>query len=285
MRTNCGLRRLPQENESSPVAFHPIPVSCQSKFRDLNPEVQRYRPDCPMQSYLKDHFPVPMTPPSTPTHKHCKTSAYGSHTNPTSNHRASSQYVSPWRSVARWETDGADLSLTVPYADVRPEKSTPVELLRNSGSLKETVPARRQLSCDLESELQAFYQRAEPFRQRIIGLSKQSKENGRIAAELFPHMFKTPDCNAELFPSPNVASPSTDPSHSHDISANPSWSPLSSFTPLPSPPPRFHARVTFRRTQSGLRYGSSSLLFVKWFRYRRIKCLSSLLIPALTLMV
>ena len=46
----------------------------------------------------------------------------------------------------------------------------------------------------------------------------------------------------------------------------------------------FHARVTFRRTQSGLLCGSSSPLFVKWSHCRHINCLSSPQIPALTLM-
>ena len=168
MRTNCGLWRLTQEDESSPVAFHPISVSRQSKCCDRNSEVQRYGPDHPKRSYLKSRPLVTPTPHSSPTRKHCTISAYGSQANPTSNHRASSQYVSPWRSVARWETNGADLSLTVPHADARPEKSVPVELLRKSDSLDETVPARRQPSYNLESELQAFYQRAEPYRQRIV---------------------------------------------------------------------------------------------------------------------
>ena len=239
MRTNCGLWRLPQENESSPVAFHPISVPCQSKFRDRNSEVQRYGPDHPMQSDLKNHLPVPVTPPSTPTHKHCITSAYGSHANPTSNHLASSQYESQWRSVARWETNGTDLSLTVPHADARPEKSTPVELLRNSVSLDETASARRLLPCDVTRELEAFYRRAEPYRQRIISLSKQSEEYGRIVATMFPHMLEAPDRNAESFPSSNAALPPQNVSHLHDISANPSWSPLSSSESLPPPPPMF----------------------------------------------
>ena len=46
----------------------------------------------------------------------------------------------------------------------------------------------------------------------------------------------------------------------------------------------FLARVTFRRTQSGLLCGSSSPLFVKWFRCPHIKCLSPP-ISALTLVM
>ena len=43
--------------------------------------------------------------------KLCTIKDYGSTANPTSTPSAMSQYMSQWRSVARWETNGADLSL------------------------------------------------------------------------------------------------------------------------------------------------------------------------------
>ena len=128
MRTNCGLWRLPQENESSPVAVHPIPAPRQSKFSDRTLETQRYQPDHPMQSYLENRPLSTPTSHSPPTHNHCKISAYGSHANPTSNHRASSQYVSPWPSVARWETNGAALKWIHKYGNDAESQAAMIQL-------------------------------------------------------------------------------------------------------------------------------------------------------------
>ena len=65
-----------------------------------------------MQSYLENRPLVTSTPPSTPTHNHCTISAYGFSANPTSTR---SPYVPQWRSVARWQTNGADPLPSVRY--------------------------------------------------------------------------------------------------------------------------------------------------------------------------
>ena len=64
----------------------------------------------------KSHPNFPMQPLSChvePTfpHNHCIISDYGSTANPTSHRSALSSYKSQWRSMARWETNGVDLSL------------------------------------------------------------------------------------------------------------------------------------------------------------------------------
>ena len=113
MRSNRGLMRLSQENESSAAAFYPIRVPNQSKFSDRTTETRQYGPDHPMQSYLENFPPSPLVSHTFPTHNHCMTNDYG----PTSTHLASSSNVSQWRSVARRETNGADLTRLIKYGN------------------------------------------------------------------------------------------------------------------------------------------------------------------------
>ena len=230
MRSNCGTWRLPQENESFPVAFHPIPVPRQSKFRDLNAETQQYRPDYPTQSYLENRFPVPTTPPFTPTHKHCIISAYGSQANPTSTHAGSSQYVSPWRSVARWATNGAALKWINRYGNDAEAHAAAIRL--HALQIKE----EGLISPPIESRIKHLYDHF-PMNSSFsatVYLSKMEQEHGQI---VFTQTH--PGRIADPFPSSNVALPSPNLSHSYDISANPQWSPLSSSDSLPPPPPMF----------------------------------------------
>ena len=117
MRSNRGLVRLSQENESSAAAFYPIRVPNQSKFSDRTTETRRYGPDHPTQSYLENYPPFLFVSPTLPTHNHCITSDYGSIANPTSTHLASSSNVSQWRSVARCETNGPDLERIISYGN------------------------------------------------------------------------------------------------------------------------------------------------------------------------
>ena len=209
MRTNCGIWRLPQENESSPVAVHPISAPRQSRFSDRTLETQRYRPDHPMQSYLENRPLTISTPHSFPTHNHCKISAYGSSANPTSNHRASSQYVSPWRSVARWETNGAD-----PLPPVVCEKKdsgidrAAIRLCLHLGCLDEKAVRAMGLSQLLDEELK---------RASTVRAKEMEQEYGQIAVQK-----PCPEINADPLPPSNVALFSQNVSHSHDISANPS---------------------------------------------------------------
>ena len=218
MRTNCGPWRLPQENESSPVAFHPIPVPRQSKFRDRNSEVQRYGPDYPMQSYLKNCSPVITNSYSLLSHEHCITSAYGSQANPTSTHAGSSQYVSPWRSVARWETNGTD-----PLPPVVREKKdygrdrAAIALCRQFGCLDERAVRNMGLGHLLDEE---------PEGSPTTDARGTEMENGQIA---LPQ--PCPETNAESFPPSNAALFLPNDSPSNDISVNPQWSPLSSSSP------------------------------------------------------
>ena len=72
-----------------------------------------YNHDTLKRSNLENVLPSPFVPYSFPTHDHCTISAYEFTGNPTSNHLASSSYVSQWRSVARWETNGADLTSVI----------------------------------------------------------------------------------------------------------------------------------------------------------------------------
>ena len=108
-----GNVRLSQANESSAVAINPICDSRLSKFSEPSQGMRLYNHDTLKQSNLENVLPSPFVPYSFPTHNHCTISAYGSTANPTSNHLASSLYVSQWRSVARWETNGADLASVI----------------------------------------------------------------------------------------------------------------------------------------------------------------------------
>ena len=235
MRTNCGLWRLPQENESSPVAVYPISAPRQSKFRDRNSETQRYLPDRPMQSYLENRPLTTSIPHSPPTHNHCKISAYGSCANPTSNHRASSQYVSPWRSVARWQTNGAALKWILNHGNPAEQQAAMIqlhELTHPPGQLNEKGLINPHLAPDFEHVYDNVSMNG--LFSATAYLSKMEQEYGQIA-----FILRRPGRDAEPFPVSKIASSSSDISHSHDISANPSRSPLSSSDSLPPPPPMF----------------------------------------------
>ena len=228
MGTNCGLWRLPQENESSPVAVHPIPALRQSKFRDLNSNTQPYRPDYPMQSYLENRSPVIMNSHLLSTHEHCITSACGSRVNPTSTHAGSSQYVSPWRSVARWATNGAALKWIEMYGNAAERHAAMLqhyELINPPGQMNEKGLINPDLTSLFERQNDKFPTDVCSF-SAIAYLSKMEQEYGQIA---FVH--KRPGRIAEPFPSPKVAMSSHNLSHSHDISVNPQRSPLSSSSP------------------------------------------------------
>ena len=103
MDSSRGIWKLGQLNEH-------VPVSCNPTFeyfpnRHASPMKGSKDPNFPMQ--LSTCSPKPflsLIPPKLGTIQAC-----GSSANPTSTRSASSQYVSQWRSVARWETNGADL--------------------------------------------------------------------------------------------------------------------------------------------------------------------------------
>ena len=235
MRSNCGTWRLPQENESSPVAFHPIPVPRQSKFRDLNSETQQYRPDYPMQSYLENRSPVITNSHSLFSHEHCITSAYGSHANPTSTPSGMSQYMSQWRSVARWETNGADLLQLYKYGNEAESHLAMIQLRKLShppGQMNE----KGLINPSIPASFEYFYDNTymAPSPALMAYMRKKSKEYGQIAS-----LKPCSDLNVDSFPSSKVALISPNISHSDDISANPSRSPLSPSLSTPSPPPFF----------------------------------------------
>ena len=72
--------------------------------RTMTCSTGKSHPNFPMQ-------PLPCHDEPIFPHNHCIISDYGSTANPTSHRLALSSYKSQWRSVARWETNGADLSL------------------------------------------------------------------------------------------------------------------------------------------------------------------------------
>ena len=146
--------------------------------------------------------------------------------NPTTHHRASSQYVSPWRSVARWETNGADLlpSVVCEERDYGPDRAV-IALLRRLGGLDENAVRNMGLAHLLDEESEC---------SSTVSASEMELEIGQIA---FPN--PCPETNAESFPSSNIGLFPLNDSHSDDISANPSWSPLSPSLSSPPPPPMF----------------------------------------------
>ena len=100
----CGIWKRLHLEEPVPASVRPTfenfpnrPVSQIKGFDDPN------YPQQLLSRALKPDYSHPIPP------KLGKIQAYGSTANPTSNRSASSQYVSQWRSVARWETNGADL--------------------------------------------------------------------------------------------------------------------------------------------------------------------------------
>ena len=235
MRSNCGLVRRSQENESSTAAFYPIRVPRQSKFRDRTSETQRYEPNLPMQSYLENRSPVTTTPHSSQTHNHCIISAYGSHANPTSNRVASSQYVSPWRSVARWETNGAALKWILKHGNEAESHAAMLqlhELTHPTGQMNEKGLIKPHLSPHFEQIYDKYPMEA--FFSATAYLSAMEQEYDQIA-----FVKPCPGSDAEPFPLSKVASFFPNTFISHDISANPSRSPLSSSNSHPSPPPMF----------------------------------------------
>ena len=235
MRTNCGLWRLPQENESSPVAVYPISAPRQSKFRDRNSETQRYGLDHPTQSYLESHPPVTSYPHSLQTHNHCKTSAYGLSANPTPNHRVSSQYVTPWRSVARWATNGAALKWI--HRNGNEAESHAAFLLLHQlsyppGQMNEKGLINPNLASVYEHRYDNF-----PMDHSFSAtayLRKMEQGYGQIA-----FIKPSPDRDAEPFPLSKIASPPPNVPRVNDSPANPSRSPLSSSISPLSPPPMF----------------------------------------------
>ena len=103
MESSRGTWKLSQLDEH-------VPVSCNTTF-----EYSPNQPVSPIKGFEDPNFPLklstcspkpflPFIPP-----KLCTLKAYGSTSNPTSNYLASSSYVSQWRSVVRWKTNGADL--------------------------------------------------------------------------------------------------------------------------------------------------------------------------------
>ena len=215
MRTNCGTWRLSQEDESSAVAVHPIPVPRQSKSRDLNPEIPQYGPDHPTQSYLESRSPVTSNPHSLKTHNHCRTSAYGLSANPTSTHRVSSQYVSSWRSVARWATNGAALKWIDKYGNAAERHAAMIqlhELTHPPGQINEKGLINPDLTSLFECTNDRFPKDYCSF-SAIAYLSKMEQEYGKIA---FVQM--RPGRIAESFPSSKVALSSPNLSHRSTLS-------------------------------------------------------------------
>ena len=188
-----------------------------------------------MQSYLENRSPVTSTHYSPQTHNHCKISAYKSHANPTSTRSVMSQYVSQWRSVARWETNGADLKQLFKYRNEAESHLAMIQLRRLShppGQLNE----KDLINPSIPYEFEHFYDNVPmaPSPALIAYLRKKSKEYGQIAVQK-----PCPGSDAEPFPSSKLASFPLNISHSHDSPADPSRSPLSSSNSLPPPPPMF----------------------------------------------
>ena len=180
MRSVCGPVRLSQEIESSAAAFYPNcdPRSC--KFRDRTMENQRYDYDIPTQSYLENFPPSPLVSPTFQTHNHCITSDYGSTANPTSTHLASSSNVSQWRSVARWETNGADLLPSVQRGENDQDYGrNAYELCRKLGCLDENAVLSMQLPFYRPEHFPSTLK--ESLRSATVSLSQTGMENGQIA--------------------------------------------------------------------------------------------------------
>ena len=226
LSSSRGLRKLLQLDECIPASFHPTfeysfnrPVF---PIKGLNdPDYPQQLPSCS----LKPDFSHPIPP------KLCSIKAYRYSANPTSNHLASWLYVSQWRSVARWETNGADL-----LPSVRCKKND-----QDSG--RNAYELCRKLGCLYEDAVQSmnlsFLREKEPDCPSTVRASRKKQDYGQIAPPK-----PCPKINVESLPPSNVALISPNISHSYDISANPSCSPLSSSFSTPSSPllfPRFRS--------------------------------------------
>ena len=212
-----GLRNLLQLDERVPASIYPtfenLPTRHVLPIKGLND------PNYPQQLHsrsLKPNYSSPI-PPILDIIQAC-----GSSTNTTSHRSASSSHVSQWRSVARWETNGADPlpSVRCEKKDYDPDRAA-YELARQLGCLDERAARYMNLSFMEEKESKCSSTASE---------SEMELGNGQI-----PTSKPCPETDAELFPPSNVALFPLRDSHLYDISANPPRSPLS-FS-LSTPPP------------------------------------------------
>ena len=214
MDSSCGIWKLLQLEEPVPVSvlltFENFPYRPVSQIKGLND------PNYPQQlpsrfSHIDYSCPIPP--------KLDNIQAYSSPS-------ASSQYESQWRSVARWETNGADLlpPVVCEEKDYGPDRVA-IAVLRQLGALDENAVRLMGLAHLLDEEIE---------RSPTVSASETEIENDPIVVSK-PCL----ETNVESFPPSNVALSSPINPHSNDISANPSRLPLSSSLSPPSPPPMF----------------------------------------------
>ena len=167
MDSSRGIWKLLQLDEAVPASVHPT-------FENFS-----YRPVSPIKGLSDPNYPqqlhsrVPEPDYSSPIPpKLGIIRAYGSSANPTSNRSTTSSYVSQWRSVARWETNGADL-----LPPVRCERNDPdldrvaYELCRQLGCLDERTARYMNLS---------YLEEKEPECSSTVSASEMELENGQI---------------------------------------------------------------------------------------------------------
>ena len=137
-----------------------VPVSCNPTF-----EYSPNRPASPMKGFKYPNTPMQLSTCSPKPFlslippKLCAIKAYGTTANPTSPHLASSSYLSPWRSVARWETNGTDLPPSVrDEMDERLRESSrqAYEIARILGCLDEAALAMRRILSSPQMNLNRF---------------------------------------------------------------------------------------------------------------------------------
>ena len=162
--------------------------------------------------------------------------------------------------MACWETNGAGLLSMIKYGTDDEAREAMIQIIKikqslgllNSNSAGLINPQNSDRLYPLsKSSLQ------ESVRPPIVNSSQKSTENNQIAPSEFSSPFTQrptprPEFNVEWYP-PN------------DVALFPP--PVAS----PSFPLSFLARAIFRRTKSGLLYGSPVPLFVRWFLCPHIK--------------
>ena len=171
-----------------------------------------------MQSYLENRPFTTSNPHPPRTHNHCNISAYGLSANPTSYRSAWSQYLSQWRSLARWDTNGADLLQLLQYGNDAESHLAMIQLRKMSHPLGQ-LNEKGMINPSIPASFDYVYDNVQmdPSPALIYYVRKKSKEYGRIASQK-----PCTGTNAESFPPSKVALFPPINSHSNDIPANPS---------------------------------------------------------------
>ena len=163
-----GLRKLLQLDERVPASIHPtfenLPTRHVLPIKGLNDP--NYHQQL-LSRALKPDYSSPIPP------KLGIIQAYGCSANPTSTRSATSQYMPLWRSVARWETNGADL-LPSARCEMNDQDSgrAAYELCSKLGCMDENTVRSMNLS---------FLRPDEPGYSPTVCASEMEQEYGQIA--------------------------------------------------------------------------------------------------------